>query len=147
MKASSDMKYFLFRWGYGSQAHMGGSPLIGQPNSLGQPVGWAVGRGVLMLDVGREHTIEGERAGTVRQRRDVERMTVTPSARREPAMAVSKVRFDSPEEAQQWLDDERQGLIDDAVSDISDPDVKKRAASVVGDEFDRWADRNSPSGH
>jgi hypothetical protein len=36
------MKYFLFRWGYGSQAHMGGSPLIGQPNSLSQPVGWVV---------------------------------------------------------------------------------------------------------
>jgi hypothetical protein len=61
-------------------------------------------------------------------------------------MAVAKVRFDSPEEAQRWLDDERQGLIDDAVSDISDPELKKHAASVVGSEFDRWADRNSPTG-
>jgi hypothetical protein len=36
------MKYFLFRWGYGSQALMGDSPLPRQPNSLGQPAGWAV---------------------------------------------------------------------------------------------------------
>jgi hypothetical protein len=41
MKASSDMKYFLFGWGYGSPVHVDGCPLFRQPNSLGQPVGWA----------------------------------------------------------------------------------------------------------
>jgi hypothetical protein len=60
-------------------------------------------------------------------------------------MVSRSMSFDSPEEAQQWLDDERQGLIEDAVSEISDPDMKKHAASTVSDEFDRWANRNSPA--
>jgi hypothetical protein len=60
-------------------------------------------------------------------------------------MAVANFRFESSEDAQQWLDDEKQGLIEDAVSEISDPELKKHAASVVGSQYDRWAKRNSPN--
>ena len=62
-------------------------------------------------------------------------------------MAVAKIRFDSPEEARQWLDDEKQGQIDSAVSDINDPELKERAESAVSSEFQRWVDRNSPTEH
>jgi hypothetical protein len=62
-------------------------------------------------------------------------------------MAVAKIRFDSADDAQQWLDDEKQNLIDSAVSDINDPELRERAESAVSSEFQRWVDRNSPTEH